>query len=228
MKKISEFLEYGPMWKIFILGWFVTGLVVFFISLTFFGDDSLDKILIVSTVFGILFGAMFSGMISMARASDKFWEKSKLIEKLIDDTNTKDGLESIYQNDFKVLQKLSMGKPHNYELNRIFTIIKTKYKYVKNDIEVPTIDGGEDSPEREVLNKIKFVLSAGNDAQAIRLIEQYGFWKEENAKIHNPQLQSFINQFEEGNEFQELSNEEWSVSDFLNWLKINNFEVVKK
>ena len=31
----------------------------------------------------------------------------------------------------------------------------------------------------EVLKKIKFVLSFGNDAQAERLIEQYGFDKEE-------------------------------------------------
>ncbi len=31
--------------------------------------------------------------------------------------------------------------------------------------------------EEEILNKIKFVLSVNNDAQAIRLLEQHGFKK---------------------------------------------------
>lgn len=33
-------------------------------------------------------------------------------------------------------------------------------------------------PEKEVLDKIKFTLSVGNESQAIRFIEQYGFWKQ--------------------------------------------------
>lgn len=35
------------------------------------------------------------------------------------------------------------------------------------------------TPEEETLEKIKYVLSFGNDPQAIRLIEQYGHWKQE-------------------------------------------------
>ena len=35
------------------------------------------------------------------------------------------------------------------------------------------------SPEEELLNNIKYVLSVGNESQAIRLIEQYGHWKQE-------------------------------------------------
>jgi hypothetical protein len=35
------------------------------------------------------------------------------------------------------------------------------------------------SPEEETLSKVKFVLSANNDAQAIRLIEQYGVYRVE-------------------------------------------------
>ena len=35
------------------------------------------------------------------------------------------------------------------------------------------------SPEEELLNNIKYVLSVGNDSQEIRLIEQYGHWKQE-------------------------------------------------
>jgi hypothetical protein len=37
----------------------------------------------------------------------------------------------------------------------------------------------QDTPEEETLAKIKFVLLAGNDAQAIRLLEQYGGFMQE-------------------------------------------------
>ena len=40
-------------------------------------------------------------------------------------------------------------------------------------------------------------------------------------------LQGFINQFEEGGEHQELSNNDWTVSSFLKWLEVNNFEIIK-
>lgn len=35
------------------------------------------------------------------------------------------------------------------------------------------------TPEEEVLETIKYVLSAGNDAQAIRILEQYGAFMQE-------------------------------------------------
>ncbi len=40
-------------------------------------------------------------------------------------------------------------------------------------------------------------------------------------------LQGFINQFEEGGEHQELRNEDWTVSQFLKWLKSNDFVIAK-
>ena len=36
----------------------------------------------------------------------------------------------------------------------------------------------QDTPEEEVLGKLKFLIAAGNDAQAIRMIEDYGLWKQ--------------------------------------------------
>jgi len=40
-------------------------------------------------------------------------------------------------------------------------------------------------------------------------------------------LQGFINQFEENGEHQELSNDDWTVSQFLTWLKLNNYKIIK-
>jgi hypothetical protein len=40
-------------------------------------------------------------------------------------------------------------------------------------------------------------------------------------------LQGFINQFEEEGAYQELSNDDWTVSRFLEWLKLNNYKIIK-
>lgn len=49
----------------------------------------------------------------------------------------------------------------------------------------------------------------------------------DNLKQKHSYLQGFINQFEEGYELQELSNNDWTVSHFLKWLQVNDFEIIK-
>ena len=49
----------------------------------------------------------------------------------------------------------------------------------------------------------------------------------DNLKQKHSHLQGFINQFEEGHELQELSNNDWTVSHFLKWLQVNDFEIIK-
>jgi hypothetical protein len=46
-------------------------------------------------------------------------------------------------------------------------------------------------------------------------------------KQEHDYLQGFINQFEEEGEHQELSNDDWTVSQFLEWLKLNNYKIIK-
>jgi len=48
----------------------------------------------------------------------------------------------------------------------------------------------QDTPEEETLAKIKFVLLAGNDAQAIRLLEQYGGFMQEKSYSEEEMLQA--------------------------------------
>jgi len=50
--------------------------------------------------------------------------------------------------------------------------------------------------------------------------------KQQTLEEHN-YLQGFINQFEEEGEYQELSNDDWTVSQFLKWLELNKFSIVK-
>lgn len=46
-------------------------------------------------------------------------------------------------------------------------------------IKIDKMENKQETPEEETLNKIKLVLSCNNDAQAMRLIEQYGQWQAE-------------------------------------------------
>jgi hypothetical protein len=80
---------------------------------------------------GILFGLMFSLMVSMMRKSQIFWDYAKVVEKLIENAETKEALQSLFDNEFQDLRKKCQGGPQIPELNRLYTIIKTKYKYIK-------------------------------------------------------------------------------------------------
>jgi len=40
-------------------------------------------------------------------------------------------------------------------------------------------------------------------------------------------LSNFINKFDKNNDLNELSNDDWTVSDFLKWLVLNDFKLVK-
>lgn len=74
----------------------------------------------------------------------------------------------------------------------------------------------EDGYNKVFNGKVDRVLKAGFIAGAK--------WKEENTTNH---LNSFIEQFKENGNLQELSNKDWSVSEFLEWLKLNNFKIIK-
>jgi len=51
--------------------------------------------------------------------------------------------------------------------------------------------------------------------------------KQETTLEDHNYLQGFINQFEEEGEYQELSNDDWTVSQFLKWMKLNKFKIIK-
>ena len=57
-------------------------------------------------------------------------ELAKIIEDKIDLSETKESLDDIYNNDFQILKESGQGHPHYNEIRRLYTIMKTKYKYV--------------------------------------------------------------------------------------------------
>ena len=138
MKKLERFLDKAPTWQIYIFGWIFTGT---FIGLLFYGFSFIDetrpdieitakKCVLLGVTAGAIFGLMFMLMISMMRKSQIFWNYSKEVEKLIVEAATKEKLEAIFENEFQELRKKCQGGPQIPELNRLHTIMKTKYKYV--------------------------------------------------------------------------------------------------
>jgi len=79
----------------------------------------------------MLLGMIISMFTSISRTSHLFWDEAETLERKIDSAEDKDVLLQIYDEDFEKLKKLSCGVIHNDELKRLYTIIKTKYKYLK-------------------------------------------------------------------------------------------------
>ena len=139
MKHLNNFLEKAPLWQVYIAGWFLTGsfMAAMFYGFQYIGvtspelDFSGIKCIKIGAMSGLLFGLMFTLIFSMMRKSQIFWDYAKVVEVLIENANTKDELESIFKMEFQNLRRKCQGGPQIPELNRLYTIMKTKYKYIK-------------------------------------------------------------------------------------------------
>jgi hypothetical protein len=79
----------------------------------------------------LLFAYMLAFINNMCNLSFVFWKYADNVKYLIENAETKDKLQSIYDNEFQDLVKMQMGNPHNNMIVKLYSILKTKYKYVK-------------------------------------------------------------------------------------------------
>ena len=139
MKHLNNFFEKSPLWQVYIAMWFLTGSLIsaMFYGIQYIGVTSPElgisgiKCIKLGVMSGLLFGLMFTYMISVMRKSQIFWGYAKVVDALIENANTKDELESIFKMEFQNLRKKCQGGPQIPELNRLYTIMKTKHKYIK-------------------------------------------------------------------------------------------------
>ena len=82
--------------------------------------------------FSLSVGLLVIQLVKEVRASNTFWEYSKKVINLIEEAETSNRLNLINENEFKRLSKLSISPLHNIELNRIQSILITKYKIYKS------------------------------------------------------------------------------------------------
>ena len=132
MKKLNDFFEKAPLWKI--------GLLSFVIIFTLFSvlvrlqpihDISFARLNYMVAGVSFIFSLMMMGMWHTSNESQKFWKFSKEVEDLVSNAETKDQLKSIYENELQALNKMSFGRPHYGEIQKIVAIIHEKEKYVK-------------------------------------------------------------------------------------------------
>lgn len=121
---------------IFFGGGVVSGLIAYAMFYSLIVIDPTTKlktsvIPMISLIFGVFGGLLFLTSILSSRKSTKFWDYAETVEKLIDSADSKELLDYIHKGEFEILRKLCMGGPQITELNRLFTIMKTKYKNVK-------------------------------------------------------------------------------------------------
>ena len=135
MKKLENLKWYLalPIW--YAIMTIVTFIIVFGLSQAIDEPNDLFSNPVTSLKFSSLMAIPFTLMVflvfSMSNKSQKFWDYSKEVHALIDKAETQEELGSIYKNEFQTLRDLAQGGAHLHELTKQYTILQTKYKYVK-------------------------------------------------------------------------------------------------
>lgn len=134
MKALNNFLVKAPLWQVYIFGWLFSGAFMASLFYLFPSAPELElggiKCLRIGGFAGIPFGALLALMVSMMKKSSEFWTYAEVVEAAIEKANTKKELESIFENEFQTLRKMSQGRPHTQELTKLYHIMQTKHKYV--------------------------------------------------------------------------------------------------
>ena len=128
--KINNFLAKAPIWQISIaVATCMYPLMYMFLYLII-KPSELHNVAWMSVVFSVLCAFMVGTQYFMMRESSKFWTAAKEFEKAIHAAHSRDELMKLSLDDFDQLCKKSQGNPHNHELDRLFTMLITKHKYI--------------------------------------------------------------------------------------------------
>lgn len=134
-KTINLFFDEAPYWQVAMALFIFFSVFIFsLISLFSIAEQlyiNLSLIVKLSLTLGLLFGLIGTSLTYIGRKSMLFWEQSKKLCCKIDEAKTKETLDEIYNDSFQELKKMSFGGPHYEELRRLYTIMETKYKYLK-------------------------------------------------------------------------------------------------
>ena len=138
--KIDGAINKASFLKIYLISFLILSVFIFLMIAILFPflltpEDNKKIDFLVQIKISVILSAILSTLITlvlqMVKMSDKFWENAKELSKMVDDAESKVELDDIYKNKFQQTNKLSSGHPHYVEMERIYAIMKTKYKYVK-------------------------------------------------------------------------------------------------
>jgi hypothetical protein len=69
--------------------------------------------------------------IFLSRKSIIFWKQANNFENMLEKIEDKTTISKLYETEFKKLIKLSFARQHSEELNRLYSIMQIKSKYLK-------------------------------------------------------------------------------------------------
>lgn len=136
-KTIDYFFDEAPYWQVFVALFILLVIVIFSIFSFLFDfiivELSVDILLIGKLTLTLALSFAFVGTLLtyIGRKSVLFWKEAKKLFNKLDEAETKETIDEIFNNDFQVLRKMSFGGAHYGELKRLHTIMQTKYKYLK-------------------------------------------------------------------------------------------------
>lgn len=137
MKTLNNFFEKAHLFKVWLVIYLI---LIFFISSLFYGLDYISgertftdnlNYLKLGVLMGMVFSWLIVNMTSMSRKSTIFWNYAEYFEELVYKTNTKEGLEKIWYNEFNELVNKCLGGNQIGEVRRLKTMIQTKYNCIK-------------------------------------------------------------------------------------------------
>ena len=125
--------------------------------------------------------------------------------------------EYVEVKDIKTIPSLQLGRENGhlmYEINipkenPTTTVVREAMKIVSKDVRPPKLDNLEERFKRDM-------------SMVVMPLDNENIPEEEHSY-----LQGFINQFGTG-VLGELDPNEWDALQFLEWLKLNNYEIIKK
>jgi uncharacterized membrane protein len=134
-KTIKLFIKEAPIWQIFTSIFLIISIILFlglsFLNLFFTLGFLTFSIIKISISFGLFFGTASVISSTIKRKSCEFWSAAETLECKIEVAKDKKSIDSLFKNDFQDLRKMCQGSPHNEEIVKLYSIMKTKYKYVK-------------------------------------------------------------------------------------------------
>ena len=138
MKNLSNLKWYFalPVWYLIMTA--LTFILWFGLSQAVGGTEDVFKNPVTCLKFACLMAIPFTAItlltISMSKSSQKFWDRANMIDDEIDAAETKEEVNRIINSELIVggnLRGLSGGGPHHQKMREMYSILVTKYKYLK-------------------------------------------------------------------------------------------------
>lgn len=138
MRKINNFIDKSPNWKIFlmttVIGTVLFGGMVFLMEHLFLSDDkslSVNKCLFIALFIGIMFSGLVTTTISQAKKWDRYYNIIKPIRERVENVETKEEWDNIKRDIIIFRENHELGKMRSRLMDDTILLMKTKKQYMK-------------------------------------------------------------------------------------------------